>query len=129
MAGSLGSKYYDKFLKYTVSIVNTDGNVILDDENFKLLLAIRNTKSLMQASKDLHMSYRKAWGKLNILETQLGFSLLKTSRGGQHGGQTSLTDDGTLLIEAYEDLNLQFNSEVKKLTKQFFNRINAANQD
>jgi molybdate transport repressor ModE-like protein len=124
MAGSPGSKYYDKFLKYTVSIVNTDGAVVLDDENFQLLLAIRETHSLVDAAKKLTMSYRKAWGKLKALEMQLGFALLVSSRGGQHGGKTELSEDGVLLIRAYEELNANFNDEVKKLTKDFFRKIN-----
>ncbi len=125
MAGSPGSKYYDKFLKYTVSIVNTDGAIILDDENFQLLLAIRDTSSLVDAAKKLHISYRKAWGKLKKLEQNLGFHLLVTSRGGQHGGKTELSDEGKTLIEAYEELNMRFNEEVKKLTKEFFRKINS----
>ncbi len=124
MAGSPGSKYYDKFLQYTVSMINADGDIVLDDENFKLLIHLRKEKSIKKASQNLSISYRKAWGKLKTLESKLGFSLIIKSRGGECGGQTLLTEDGLRLIEAYEELNEKFNQEVKALTKEFFRKIN-----
>jgi len=124
MAGSPGSKYYDKFLKYTVSMQNADGDIVLDDENFRLLSLLKQTQSISRAAKELPISYRKAWGKLKTLEEKMGFPIIIKSRGGEKGGKTQLTEDGLRLINAYEDLYDNFNRQVKELTKEFFKKIN-----
>ena len=124
MAGPKGSKYYDIFLKHQVWLESVDGEQIISEEVLKLLKFINETKSLKAAAEKLGISYRKAWGNLKDSEEKLGFSIVKKSRGGEHGGQSELTEEGLELIEAYNELVGDIDDSIKKVTKKFFHTIN-----
>ena len=124
MAGPKGSKYYDIFLKHQVWLESVDGEQIISEEVLKLLKLINETKSLKAAAEKLGISYRKAWGNLKDSEEKLGFSIVNKSRGGEHGGQSELTEEGLELIEAYNELVGDIDDSIKKVTKKFFNKIN-----
>ena len=124
MAGPKGSKYYDIFLDYQISLEHKQKGNILDEYCFKLLKKIQETGSLKSAADELNVSYRKAWGNVEDIEQGLGFKLLERQRGGASGGKTLLTDDGEKLIEAHEALREEFNAAIKMITKKFFNALN-----
>ena len=124
MAGPKGSKYFDIFLKYRIWLENTDGEGILGDGKLKLIKCIGELGSLKAAADKTGVSYRKAWGNIKEAEEKLGFALVERHRGGQHGGQSFLTEEGKKLIEAYDELMLEFDTSIYKITKKFFNRIN-----
>lgn len=124
MAGPKGSKYYDVFLRYQINLETVDDENILDREGFGLLDAIDKKGSLAAAAAEMSMSYRKAWGIVRDLEEKLGFSLVCKSRGGAEGGHTYLSDEGSKLIKAYNELTDQFNASMKDVTRKFFWSIN-----
>ncbi|MFO7842880.1 MAG: LysR family transcriptional regulator [Bacteroidales bacterium] len=124
MAGPKGSKYYDIFLKFKVWLENTNNQSILGDGKFELLDFIDQLGSLKAAADKMEISYRKAWGMLRDAEEKLGFSLVEKQRGGQHGGNSVLTEDGKILIEAYKELLIEFDEAIYQITKKFFNRVN-----
>lgn len=124
MAGPKGSKYFDIFLKYKIRLENTNGESILGDGKFDLIKSIGELGSLKAAADRMGISYRKAWGNVKDAEEKLGFSLVEKHRGGQHGGQSFLTEEGKKLIEAYDELMLEFDTSIYKITKKFFNKIN-----
>jgi molybdate transport repressor ModE-like protein len=70
----------------------------------KLLENIKAEGSLSDAAKVLGMSYRYAWGLIKDVEEHLGMPIVKTQRGGKHGGQTELTEAGLSLVAAYKKL-------------------------
>lgn len=124
MAGPKGSKYFDIFLKYRIWLENTDGEGILGDGKLKLIKCIGELGSLKAAADKMGVSYRKAWGNVKEAEEKLGFALVERHRGGQHGGQSNLTEEGEKLIDAYDELMLEFDTAIYKITKKFFNKIN-----
>jgi molybdate transport system regulatory protein len=124
MAGPKGSKYYDVFLKYRIWLENTGGDSVLGDGKLELIKCIGELGSLKAAADKIGISYRKAWGNVKEAEENIGFALVEKQRGGQHGGQSFLTEEGRKLIEAYEELMLEFDIAIYKITKKFFNRIN-----
>ena len=124
MAGPKGSKYFDIFLKYRIWLENTDGEGILGDGKLKLIKCIGELGSLKAAADKMGVSYRKAWGNVKEAEEKLGFVLVERHRGGQHGGQSNLTEEGEKLIDAYDELMLEFDTAIYKITKKFFNKIN-----
>lgn len=124
MAGPKGSKYYDIFLDYQISLEHKKTGNILDEYRFLLLKKIKESGSLKSAADQLGVSYRKAWGNVEDIEKGLGFKLLERQRGGAQGGQTKLTTDGEKLIEAHEELRTEFNTAIKMITKKFFNTLN-----
>ncbi len=124
MAGPKGSKYYNIFLDYSITLEHKEHGKIIDADSFKLLRSIDHTGSLKDAAEEMEISYRKAWGKLQEMEEKLGFKLVDRQRGGAHGGKTTLTDDGLNLIRAHKDLRTEFDQAIHNITKKFFREIN-----
>lgn len=125
MAGPKGSKYYDVFLDYSIVLRERNTNQsILTQEQLCLLLNIDELESIAASAKKMDISYRKAWELVRRAEDELGFILVKKSRGGSEGGKSELTPEGTQLVEAYRQLRNEFNESVKRVVKKFFQTIN-----
>ena len=124
MAGSKGSKYYNVFLNYDLNLRDNDGVIILNSEGFRLLCTIDRLQSIVAAAAELKISYRKAWGIVNRVENNLGFSLVIKQRGGSEGGHTELSPEGRELIDGYNELKMQFDQSIKDVTRKFFRKIN-----
>jgi len=123
MAGPKGSKYYNIFLKQQIQLISGD-EVIINEEGFRLLREIEKEQSIVAASKNMGISYRKAWGLLRDIEYALGFSLVGKRRGGKAGGRTTFTEEGKELLDAYSDLVKDLESTDKEVIRTFFRRIN-----
>ncbi len=125
MAGPKGSKYYNIYLDFSIYLKHReDGNPVLTEEHFELLLNIGELGSLAATAERMEISYRKAWGLLRQSEQTLGFALIEKHRGGRDGGNTLLTEEGKNLVESYKALRVEFDSSVKVFVKNFFHRIN-----
>lgn len=124
MAGSKGSKYFDIFLDYQVTLKGQDRKGLVDDNLVNLLKEIDLEGSLKKAAIKMGLSYRKAWGDIREAEFFFGFSLIQTVRGGKDGGLSKLSEEGRDLILAFEELHNQFDSAIHRITKQFFNKLN-----
>jgi molybdate transport system regulatory protein len=79
-----------------------------------LLEHIRDSGSLSQAGRDLEMSYRRAWLLLDSLNTSFREHVVATNVGGKAGGGASLTEFGAALIDAYRELEAEFNAIAAK---------------
>ena len=124
MAGPKGSKYYDIFLKQQLQLVTKEDDTVINEEGFKLLAEIQKEQSIVAASRNIGISYRKAWGLLREIEYVLGFRLVGKHRGGNSGGKTNLTQEGIELTEAYSNLKRDLELDVHDTVKTFFNCIN-----
>jgi molybdate transport repressor ModE-like protein len=82
-----------------------DGKIALSEYRVRLLMHVRDTGSLAQAASLMHLSYRRAWGKVKELEENLGLSLVESEAGGAGGGHTRLTREGELLVRRYEEFH------------------------
>lgn len=67
----------------------------------------------------MEMAYSKGWKITKRAEEDLGFPLMEGSRGGSHGGKTTLTEEGKEFLEKYE----KFLEEVEESTKKTFEKI------
>lgn len=123
MAGSLGSKYYDVFLDYDIWLSYRNEKLV-DEYLLKLLLKIEESGSLMNATKEMNVSYRKAWGDLKKAEKSLKIKFTEKIRGGKNGGHSILTNDGRNIVEAYKELKSEYRETMSRITKKFFNKIN-----
>jgi molybdate transport system regulatory protein len=106
-------------LNYKIWLETSDQNGILGDKKCELLRAIDETGSLNDAMKKLNLTYRKTWDNLRKIERELGFPLIKPTRGGADGGSTILTTEGKILIQAFD----KFHSEYDLVIQQGFERI------
>jgi molybdate transport repressor ModE-like protein len=106
-------------LNYKIWLETSDRNGILGDKKCELLRAIDETGSLNDAMKKLNLTYRKTWDNLRKIERELGFPLIKPTRGGTDGGNTVLTIEGKILIEAFD----KFHSEYDQIIHSGFEKI------
>jgi molybdate transport system regulatory protein len=83
--------------------IEDEGRMVLGSYRVRLLQLIGETGSLSEAASQLGLSYRRAWGKVRQMETNLGVSLIESTHGGAGGGSSTLTPDGARLVEVYEE--------------------------
>jgi len=81
-----------------------NGQYVFGEGTYKLLASIKIEGSLSGAAKAVGMSYRYAWGLIKEVEEHLGMPVVKTQRGGKHGGLTELTEAGLSLVANYKKL-------------------------
>ncbi len=82
-----------------------DGKFLLGEGSASLLDAIDKLGSISQASKKVHISYKKAWKIIKDIEMLTGETLIISKKGGTHGGGTTLTDVGKALLSEYMRIN------------------------
>jgi molybdate transport system regulatory protein len=106
-------------LNYKIWLETSERNGILGDKKCELLKAIEETGSLNDAMKKLNLTYRKTWDNLRKIERDLGFPLIKPTRGGADGGNTVLTTEAKILVQAFD----QFHSEFDRIIQNGFEKI------
>ncbi|MFC2111673.1 winged helix-turn-helix domain-containing protein [Bacteroidota bacterium] len=124
MAGSKGSKYYNIFLDYSISLEHKKLGTLLNKQKFQLLKSIHETGSIKAAAAETGISYRKAWGNIEEMQNNIGFKLVNRQRGGSMGGTTTLTPEGIKLIDSHSELRKDFDQAIHKITKKFFHSLN-----
>jgi len=115
----MSAKMDDLKLNYKIWLETSISKGIMGDKKCELLRTIEETGSLNDAMKKLKLTYRKTWDNLRKIEKELGFPVIKASRGGPTGGSTILTREGKIIIKAFE----QFHAEYDKIIQQGFEKI------
>jgi len=110
-------------LNYKIWLESSDHKGILGDKKCELLKAIDETGSLSDAMKKLNLTYRKTWDNLRKIEKELGFPLIKPTRGGADGGSTVLTDDGKIIIRAFDRFHAEYDQIILKGFEKILNDI------
>lgn len=84
----------------------------------RLMELVEEKGSLSAACKEMGMAYSKAWKIVKAAETDLGFSLMEGSSGGESGGRTVLTEQGKDFLKRYR----QFEAEVQQKADEAFEK-------
>lgn len=79
--------------------VEEEGALLFGEGGAALLSQIDKHGSLSAASKELGMSYRRAWGRLKLLEENMGIALVVKEGGNKKGYK--LSEDGKKMVTAY----------------------------
>jgi molybdate transport system regulatory protein len=87
------------------------GRPVIGEGRVAMLEAIHQHRSILQASRQTGISYRRMRGAIRDMEAAIGKSLVVTQRGGRHGGQADLTSDALALLEAFKQLINGFRDE------------------
>ncbi|MFK5952203.1 MAG: LysR family transcriptional regulator [Desulfobacterium sp.] len=66
---------------------------------------------IIEAARDLGISYRKIRGAISAMEQSVGKSLVKTHRGGGHGGGARLTAKAHTLVGDYLKVAREFQDQ------------------
>src|SRR5262245_50038239 len=89
-----------------------DGQFVLGDGGFMLLLGILEHGSLLGAARQIRWSYRHAWGYLRRAEAALGTRLTQARPGKGASRGTVLTEAGRLIIERLAEIRNRINDAV-----------------
>ncbi len=88
----------------------------------ELLFRVREMRSLRSAAMSMNMAYSKAWKIVKASEDALGFKLLLSTTGGQHGGGAVLTEEGSALLDAYREYVADVKAVAQKLFDERFGK-------
>ena len=75
--------------------------IFFDEQLAQILELTDKYDSLARACKQAGVSYSHGWQRIRRAEEQLGFILLQSSRGGEGGGGSHLTNRGSKFLDAY----------------------------
>jgi molybdate transport system regulatory protein len=96
---------------------------VFGDGKYQLLRAVEKHGSLQAATREIGISYRKAWADLHKAEQCLGIPLLTRTRGGTKGGQTTLTPHALVVLAAYDDFHRTATARVQQAFSRFQKRL------
>ena len=84
-------------------------------EQVKLLNAISQSGSISAAARELGISYKTAWERLERMNNLSQQPLVTRSTGGSHGGGSSLTPHGEKILAGFTRLQEQHNVFINQL--------------
>jgi molybdate transport system regulatory protein len=84
------------------------GRPIMGEGRMAMLQAIQDHRSILQASHETGISYRRIRGAIHDMETAIGQTLVLTRRGGRDGGYAELTPAAMALLDAFKALSQGF---------------------
>lgn len=86
-----------------------------EDPIIHLLKAVAKTGSINKAAKEIGLSYKATWERIETINNLSPTPLIKRQTGGSGGGGTVLTEDGHLFLKRA----VSFHSELQKLVNFF----------
>jgi molybdate transport system regulatory protein len=102
--------------------VEKNGEVALSGYRVRLLSHIAETGSLAEAARRMGLSYRRAWGKIREMETNLGVRLVQSEVGGAGGGRSSLTPEGERVVSLYPHFEAAAAADVRRRFDEVFGK-------
>ncbi len=97
-----------------------DGRIVLSGYRVRLLRQIGETGSLAEAARRMGLSYRRAWGKIREIETNLGVRLVQSEAGGPGGGRTRLTPEGERVVSLYPRFEAAAEADLRRKFLEIF---------
>ncbi|NLK67413.1 MAG: TOBE domain-containing protein [Campylobacteraceae bacterium] len=105
-------------MKLTLNLaLKADGKELILDKRIKLLKEIDKTGSILQAAKNVPMSYKTAWDSVDLMNNLSSEVLVHSKAGGRQGGGTTLSEYGKNLILVYDQIKEAQNSFLKTLSE------------
>jgi len=90
--------------------------IFITPKRIDLLRMIKKTGSLNAASKEMSISYQKAWTMINEMNRIAPSPLVIKQRGGSGGGGAEISDYGSLILKEY--------SFIEKKIHEFSRQLN-----
>ncbi len=97
-----------------------DGQSFLGEGRYRMLAAVQRHGSISAAARDLGLSYRKVWARLQAMEKASPFPLMERRVGGKDGGATHLTAGILGLMKHYEEMREKVNAEADRCFLECF---------
>ena len=90
-----------------------DGCPVIGEGRLAMLDAIDEKGSIIDAAGKLGISYRRIRGAISDMERSVGTCLVRTHRGGRHGGGARLTARARELLEMYSNVTREFTQKAE----------------
>jgi molybdate transport system regulatory protein len=91
------------------------GVPVMGEREAKLLSAVERVRSIKDAARETGISYRTAWGAIQLMEQALGRPVVQSRAGGPGGGSTTLTDETKGLLRAYEGMRRRLDTDLGRV--------------
>ncbi len=96
-------------------------------QQIELLSAIRECGSITAAAKQVGISYKTAWDRIDAMNNLSDKPLVARSAGGAKGGGTSLTDFGQEILKGFTELQDEHAAYVDRLGTSLHSMNDLAN--
>ena len=103
--------------------IANDSLVVMGPGKADLLETIDACGSISSAAKQMHMSYRRAWELVDVMNKSFNQPLVSSSPGGHHGGGAQLTDFGRFILKNYRDLIIKAHAAVELELNQIVSNL------
>lgn len=90
------------------------GVPVMSDREARLLEAVQRVRSIKDAAREAGISYRTAWGAIQLMEQALGRPVVESRAGGPGGGATTLTDECRELLGVYQEMRRRLDQDVAR---------------
>ncbi len=103
-----------------ISVAVATGSPFFDEKLAELLELTERYGSLARACRQADISYSNGWKKVRWAEEELGFLLVRSTRGGPVGGGSVLTKRGREYLSAYKKFRASMMRFGKKQFQKYF---------
>lgn len=98
-------------------------DVVIGPGKADLLDAIGRTGSISSATREMGLSYKKAWQLINTMNEHFAEPVISTVSGGSQRGGAELTDFGHRVLEQYRALQVRLTIENAPETQALLNLL------
>lgn len=102
-------------------VVESDNQTAFDSPQIDLLKAIRGCGSISAAAREIGISYKTAWDRIDAMNNLSEQALVQRSAGGAHGGGTRLTAWGEEVLNGLQALQAEHADFVSRLGENLDN--------
>lgn len=88
-----------------------EGQPVIGQGRMVMLQAIHQHQSIIQASRETGIAYRRIRGAIRDMEAVVGKPLVVARRGGRYGGRAELTPAAISLLDAFKEISEGFQDE------------------
>jgi len=90
------------------------GVPVMGEREARLLEAVERVHSIKDAAREAGISYRTAWGAIQVMERAFGRPVVESRAGGPGGGGTTLTDECQQLLRSYQDMRRHLEGDLAR---------------
>ena len=97
--------------------LQSQGRHMLAREQVELLAAIDDAGSISAAAKQVGISYKTAWDRVDSMNNIAPQPLVTRSAGGSRGGGTRLTEFGRRVVQGFQAMEAEHSAYVSRLDR------------
>jgi len=90
------------------------GVAVMGEREARLLEAVARVHSIKDAAREAGISYRTAWGAIQLMERAFGRPVVESRAGGPGGGATTLTAACAQLLESYQEMRSRLDADLAR---------------